>query len=145
MMNNDARTIVSANVHFRTTGQGKDGDSQVRDRITKGGQDFFQLFCCSSGNHGDDVWEPNTDNTRSMTAITPLTVDELATCTFVAGLTATGDDTWSAIYTLQLTLSDGSTMSYSMGELWLYSHDGGLNEKDVILAKLTPIFPQPSS
>jgi hypothetical protein len=136
----DTRQITAAAITFHTTGEGKDGNSQVRDRITRNGQDYFQLFCCSSGNHGSDVWNTGDESTQNMNRVGPITVDELAASTFVAGLTANGNDEWHAIYTLNLTLDDGSKMSYSLGELWLNSQSSGLNEKDVVLATLTPTF-----
>lgn len=136
----DNRQITAAAITFHTTGEGKDGDSQVRDPITLNGQDYFQLFCCSSGNHGGDLWNGNSDNTRSMDLISPMTVDSLTNSTFVAGLTANGNDEWHAIYTLYLTLSDGSRMSYSLREIWLNSQDSSLVEKDVVLSTLQPTF-----
>jgi hypothetical protein len=75
-----------------------------------------------------------------MTQISSLTVDELMSSTFVAGLTANGDDEWHAIYTLNLTLDDGSAMSYSLGEIILNSTGGYLAERDVLLANLQPTF-----
>jgi hypothetical protein len=123
-----AQTITKATVNFHTTSQGKDGDSQVRDRIVCNGADFLQLFCCSSGNHGSDVWNSNTDNSRDMKIVTPLTKVQIQGCQFVAGLTANGNDEWSAVYTLSLTFSDGTQSSFSFGEIDLNSHHSTLVE-----------------
>jgi len=138
----DARTITKAAITFHTTSDDKDGDSQVRDRITCNGQDYFQLFCCSSGRKGPDHWDNNSDETRTMDQVAALKVSDLSSCTFVAGLTAHGNDTWVAIYTLDLTLSDGTRMDYSLGEIWLDSEHSNLYEKSIVLAKLNPTFPQ---
>ena len=138
----DTRTITKASITFHTTSNDKDGDSQVRDRITCNGQDYFQLFCCSSGRKGPDHWGDNSDETRIMDKVSTLKVSELSNCTFVAGLTAKGNDTWIAIYTLDFTLSDGTRMDYSLGEIWLGSENSNLNEKSIVLSKLNPTFPQ---
>jgi len=138
----DARTIAKASITFHTTRDDKDGDSQVRDRITCNGQDFFQLFCCSSGRKGPDHWDDNSDETRTMDKVSTLQVSDFSSCMFVAGLTAKGNDAWIAIYTLDLTLSDGTRMDYSLGEIWLDSEHSNLTEKSIILARLNPTFPQ---
>jgi hypothetical protein len=138
----DTRTITKASISFHTTSDDKDGDSQVRDRITCSGQDYFQLFCCSSGRKGPDHWDDNTDETRTMDLIATLKVSDLSSCAFVAGLTAKGNDKWIAIYTIDFTLSDGTRMDYSLGEIWLDSENSNLNEKSIVLARLNPTFPQ---
>lgn len=138
----DTRTITKASITFHTTSDDKDGDSQVRDRITCNGQDYFQLFCCSSGKRGPDHWDDNSDETRTMDKVSTLKVSDLSNCTFVAGLTAKGNDKWIAIYTLDFTLSDGTRMDYSLGEILLDSEHSNLNEQSIVLTKLNPTFPQ---
>jgi hypothetical protein len=49
---------------------------------------------------------------------------------------------WIAIYTIDLTLSDGTRMDYFLDEIWLDSENSNLNEKSIVLARLNPTFPQ---
>lgn len=134
-------TIKSADINFHTTSDDKDGDSQVRDRVVCNGQDFLTLFCCSSGRKGPDHWDNGSDNTRPMNVVSQLDRNSLGNCTFVAGLTANGNDTWVAIYTIVFTLSDNTKVQYTLGEIWLDSEHGQYIEKQVQLSKLTPTFP----
>ena len=111
-----AQTVTKATVRFQTPKEGnasfgKDGDSQVRDRISCGPKDYWQLFRCSSGNHGGDVWEVGADSTQTMTQVLPLTKVQLAGCVFTAGLKANGNDEWHSSYTLTLTFSDGTQVN----------------------------------
>ena len=59
-----------------------------------------------------------------------------------SGITAKGNDMWIAIYTIDLTLSDGTRMDYFLDEIWLDSENSNLNEKSIVLARLNPTFPQ---
>ena len=136
------KSIVKASVSFRTTSDDKDGDTQIRDRITCNGQDFFKLECCSAGKSDkDDHFNNGSDRTRNMTTVSSLDTAVLPSCTFVAGSTAKGTDNWVAVYVLELTLSDGSRMAYSLGQIPLLSVNSSLVEKPIKLASLSPTFP----
>jgi hypothetical protein len=140
-----AQTITKASVSFHTTSDDKDGDTQIRDRITCNGRDFFKLDCCSAGKHSpDDHFDNGSDRTRDMTLISPLAKSDLGSCTFVAGSSANGgagNDNWVAIYTLTLSLSDGTRMAYTLGEIGLNSVHHSFATKAIQLAKLSPTFP----
>lgn len=137
-----AQTITKATITFHTTSDDKDGDTQVRDRITCNGEDFLKLECCSAGkNSKDDKWGDNSETSRDMSIVTPLTKAQLSGCSFVAGIASVGNDTWNAIYTLDLSLSDGSHMRYTLGEIHLEGRKSTPTERSIKLADLTPTFP----
>jgi len=121
-----AQNVTKATITFHTTSDDKDGDSQIRDRIVCDNQDFLKLECCSAGKHSkDDHFDDGSTKSRDMRLITPLRKERLRSCSFVAGLTAKGNDRWIAIYTLDVTYQDGSREQFSFGEITLNSRNSG--------------------
>lgn len=124
-----SQTVIKATINFHTTSDDKDGDSQVRDHIVCNGQVYLKLECCSAGRHSSaDHWGNNSNQSRDMTIVSPLQKSMLPSCQFVAGLTAVGNDNWPAIYSLDLTFSDGSKASFAFGEIDLNSRNSALVE-----------------
>ncbi|MFZ0246012.1 hypothetical protein [Candidatus Binatus sp.] len=123
-----AQTVVTLQVTFHTTSDDKDGDTQVRDRVVSNGADAATLFCCSAGKHSADHWDNDSQNTRTMNMVQPLTKAQLQSAKFVAGSTANGNDKWVFVPTLTATYSDGTTQQWTFPETVLDSNDSHLVE-----------------
>jgi hypothetical protein len=116
--NAHAQTVTKATVNFHSTSDGKDGDSQVRDQVVCGGVTVLELYCCSAGKRSQgDIWDKNSNQSRDMKIDSPVAKSAIPGCVFIAGMSPVGNDTWNAIYSIDLTFSDGSHLHYDFGEI----------------------------
>ena len=115
------RHIVQVRVRMQTTSDGKDGDTQVLDSITTKNQDqIASLDCCSSGNHGGDVWNAGNDTTQTFNHLTPnIDRDALEGGTVSIGMRSNGRDTWTFIPTIIVIYDRGNPDTWSFGKMTL--------------------------
>jgi hypothetical protein len=123
-----AQTVKELDITFRTTGDDKDGDTQVRDRIVVNGTDYASLICCSAGKNSSDHWDDNSDQTRTMTIVKPITKVQLHSARFVVGSTANGNDCWIFVPTLKVTYQDNSSEQWTFAQTTLNSTNSSLVE-----------------
>ena len=114
-------------VSFRTTGDDKDWDTQVRDRVVVNGADMATLFCCSA-DHESDHWIKGSTNARPMTIVQQIQKGSLQGGTFVLGEVANGHDQWIFIPTLTVNYDDGTKEEWTFQETTLTS-DNNLIEQ----------------
>lgn len=123
----NSQTVKSITVHFRTTSDDKDWNTQVRDRIVCQGQDFATLECCSADRRGDH-WNNNSDTSAPMTIVRSFTKGQLRGCSFVFGMVPVGNDKWVVIPKLDVTYSDNSVEEWTFDETTLVSKDSYIDK-----------------
>jgi hypothetical protein len=124
-----APTVSRIRVTFATTSDDKDWNTQVRDRIVCGGQDFARLECCSADRRGDH-WDDGSTHTREMQILNAIPKATMPTCTFVVGSRATGNDNWRFIPSLQVEYSDGTTFNRTYPQTTLNSRGGNAVQRE---------------
>lgn len=119
------RHVTQIQVRMQTTGDDKDGDTQVLDTITlKDGRQVASLDCCSAGGQVD-TWGAGADQTRPFNHLTPnVTRGELLGATVTIGMRTNGNDTWQFTPTLIVSYDSGAQDTWGFGNTALSSGGG---------------------
>ena len=127
-------TVAKVTIEFNTTGDGKDGDTQVLDRLVINGRDFAKLECCSSGNHGEDVWQHGSINTKEMKITSPMKKSDLANAEIIFGMRPNGHDKWEFKPTLKVVYDDNTNDQWTFEQFYLES-DNKYTERTFTIPK----------
>lgn len=121
--------VKSVIVSFATTGDDKDGDTQVINTISINDKIYWRLECCSAGKNSADKWKSGTTNERAMTPVAPMTRAELAAATIEFGMRPNGGDTWEFKPTLKVTYDVGQPEEFAYEQFHLRSDNSYTNRK----------------
>jgi hypothetical protein len=111
--------VTKMEITFATTADGKDGNTQVKDRVFLDGQDYATLECCSSGNSGDDVWNSGNTSTRPMSITKPMTKAQVRKAQIEFGMRPNGNDKWEFRPTLRVTYEYGPADQWTFDQFYL--------------------------